>query len=236
MDASLADLRRRLAEETRRREAAERERDEFAGFALAGQASAGLAHELNNLLNTIVLQASVLQLQVDEKFHSALEVIRKQAILSTGLLRTLSLVSGERAKTFYPVDLNRAVQEVLAEQTTLAARVEWVPANEPTPCFRGIYSAVKQLIRLLLTAASGGSSSSLRARVCGDGEGVQLIVESKENLAEPADAACLWGRLSDLEQLAGQSLLRQLDGGLHVASRPDGGFHLHLAWKTPANL
>ena len=98
MDASMPDLRRRLDEETRRREAAERERDEFAGFALAGQAAAGLAHELNNLLNTIVLQASVLQLQVDDKFHPALDIIRKQANVSTGLLRVLAHVSGERSR------------------------------------------------------------------------------------------------------------------------------------------
>ena len=103
MDASLPEVRRRLQEETKRREAAERERDEFAGFALAGQAAAGLAHELNNLLNTIVLQSSVLQLQVDEKFHSALEVIRRQANVATGLLRTLSQVSGEAPKLTIPL-------------------------------------------------------------------------------------------------------------------------------------
>ncbi len=180
MDASLPDLRRRLQEETRRREAAERERDEFAGFALAGQAAAGLAHELNNLLNTIVLQSSVLQLQVDEKFHSALDVIRRQANASTGLLRILAQVSGERAKSFYPVDLNRAVQEVLAEQAALAAQVQWVPTERPLLCVRGIYSAIKQTIRLLLKAASGGESSPLRLRTTGEDHGVQLVVESEE--------------------------------------------------------
>src|SRR5665213_3289143 len=183
-----------------------------------GQAGRGLAHELNNLLNTIVLQASVLQLQVDEKFHSALDVIRRQANGSTGLLRVLAQVSGDRAKSFYPVDLNRAVQEVLTEQAALAAQVLWAPAEQPLPCFRGIYSAVKQVIRLLLKAASDNASSSLRLRASGEGEGVQLIIESEESPAESVDCAFLWGRLGELEQLAGQSLLRQLDGALRVAT------------------
>jgi signal transduction histidine kinase len=235
MDASLPDLRRRLAEETRRREAAERERDEFAGFALAGQAAAGLAHELNNLLNTVVLQASVLQLQVDEKFHPALEVIRRQANQSTGLLRTLSHVSGERAKSYYPVDLNRVIQEVLAEQPALAARVQWTPDGKSLPCFRGIDSAVKQLIRLLLSAACGDAPSPLRMRTCGEHDGVQIVIESDETSAEPIDGPGLWGRLGDLEQLAGQSLLRQLDGVLRVAPRPGGGFLLRVIWKKREN-
>jgi signal transduction histidine kinase len=231
MDASLPDLRRQLQEEKRCREAAERERDEFAGFALAGQAAAGLAHELNNLLNTVVLQASVLQLQVDEKFHPALDVIRRQANISTGLLRVLAQVSGERAKNFYPVDLNRAVQELLAEQAVLAAQVHWVPAAQPLPCFRGIYSAVKQLLRLVLTAASDNASSSLRVRTSSEGDGVQLVIESEKNAAELIDCASLWSRLSDLEQLAGQSLIRQLDGVLRIAPRPGGGFLLRVIWE-----
>ena len=233
MDASMPDLRRRLDEETRWREAAERERDEFAGFALAGQAAAGLAHELNNLLNTIVLQASVLQLQVDDKFHPALDIIRKQANLSTGLLRVLAHVSGERSKKFYLVDVNRALQELFAEQPALAGKVLWVPAPQPLPCVRGIYSAVKQVMRLLLMAAGGNSSSLLRVRATGESEGVQLIIESEENAQELMDCAFLWSRLGELEQLAGQSLLRQLDGALRVAPRPGGGFLARITWASP---
>ena len=232
MDASLPDLRRRLEEEKKGREAAERERDEFAGFALAGQAAAGLAHELNNLLNTVVLQASVLQLQVAEQFHPALEVIRKQANLCTGLLRVLAQVSGERAKNFYPVDLNRVVQEVLTQQPALAKRVVWVPAAQPLAHFRGFYSAAKQVIRLLLLAASANGSSALRVRTCGEKERVQLLIENEEGVDQAADSASLWGRLGELEQLAGQSLLRQLDGEMRVTSRTQGGFLLSVTWKT----
>ena len=231
MDASLPDLRRRLEEETKRREAAERERDEFAGFALAGQAAVGLAHELNNLLNTVVLQASVLQLQVDAKFHPALDIIRRQANQSTGLLRTLAQVSSERAKSYYPVDLNRAIQELLGEQPALAARVHWVASGQPLPCLRGVYSAVKQMVRLLLSAAAGDTLSALRVRTCGENGDVQLLIESGESLTAPIDGAVLWGRLGDLEQLAGQSLLRQLDGTLRVAPRAGGGFLLRITWK-----
>jgi hypothetical protein len=90
-------------------------------------------------------------------------------------------------------------------------------------------------VRLVLTAASGNASSSLRVRACGEGDGVQLVIESEESPAEPIDCAFLWSRLGELEQLAGQSLLRQLDGALRVAPRPGGGFLLRLTWKKREN-
>jgi len=64
---------------------------------------------------------------------------------------------------------------------------------------------------------------------------VQLVIESEENTAEPVDGAFLWGRLGELEQLAGQSLLRQLDGALRVTPRPAGGFLLRVTWEKREN-
>ena len=89
------------------------------------------------------------------------------------------------------------MQELLAEEAAFAARVQWVPANQALPCFRGVYSAVKQVVRLLLTAASGSLSSTLRVRAFGDGDGVQLVVESEERPPEPINCAFLWGRLAN---------------------------------------
>ena len=213
-----------------------RERDEFAAFALAGQATVGLAHELNNLLNGMVLQASVAQLHADEKFHAALDVIRRQAHQATALLQPLGQSAAERSKTFYPVDLAYAVREVLRERPALAARVVLAPAPASLPSIRAAVSALKQLIHLLLSGVSAGTPAPLRVRVGSQGAGVELLVEAEG----PADAsgshaeAVPWGGLGDLERLAGQSLLRQLQGALRVEPLPEGGVRLRVCWNGSA--
>jgi signal transduction histidine kinase len=223
----------------RRLEAAEQERDEWAGFALAGQALTGLAHELNNVLNSVVLQASVLEMQLDERFHAALDVIRRQTLQATGLLQPLGQVSAARAKASYAIDLTDAVREVLQHDPEAAARVHFVPPAGAIPPIRGLMSAVKQLTRLLLAAATAASRSVIQVRTAAEGAGVQLIAEYRlaSGAHAPGDVPLtadnvVWSRLDDLERLAGQSLLRQSGGELHVESRPEGGFALRVCWAA----
>ncbi len=222
----------------RQLEALRRERDEFAGFALAGQAMVGLAHELNNLLNAVVLQASVIQLQADEKFHPALDGIRRQANQATGLLRPLGQLSALRAKTFYPVDLGRVVEDVLREQPALAGRVAYSPAATSPPPVRAVSGALKQLVRLLLSGASAWAATPVRVGTEKRGDGVQLVIElaappSRDGEdAPPVNAdSVLWNQLNDLERLAAQSLLRQLEGALRVEARP-GGCSVRVRWDA----
>ena len=222
----------------RQLEALRRERDEFAGFALAGQATMGLAHELNNLLNAVVLQASVMQLQADPKFHAGLEGIRRQANQATGLLRPLGQLSALRTKTFYPVDLGCVVEEVLREQPALAGRVAYTPATTPPPPVPAVFAALKQLVRLLLSGASVGAAPPLRVGTEKQGDGVQLVIDiaappSRDGEDSPpvnADAV-LWNHLNDLERLAAQSLLRQLEGALRVWAWP-GGCSVRVRWNA----
>ena len=58
-------------------EALQRERTELARFALVGQAFAGLGHELNNALNSMMLQTSVVQMRVDPQLRQDLAAIRQ---------------------------------------------------------------------------------------------------------------------------------------------------------------
>jgi len=219
-------------------EALRRERDEFAGFALAGQAMIGLAHELNNLLNGVVLQASVMQLQADPKFHAALDGIRRQANQATGLLRPLGQLSALRAKTFYPVDLGRVVEDVLREQPALAGRVIYSPAATPLPPVRAVSAALKQLVRLVLSGASAWATPPVRVGTEKQGDGVQLVIEiaappprdGEDSPPVNADAV-LWNHLNDLERLAAQSLLRQLEGALRMEVRPSG-CSVRVRWNT----
>jgi hypothetical protein len=218
----------------RRLEDAERERDELAGFALAGQATAGIAHELNNCLNAMVLQASVLQMELDAKLHGPLDVIRRQAAQATGLLRPLGQASAERARGFYAVDLSQVLNDLLCGDPALAGRVRFVAPAADIPSVRGATSAVKQFLRLVLTAAAS-ASPLLRMHVAADGAGVRLLAEGFE--AEQQDGAAVasaetvvWARLGDLERAAAQSVLRQLGGELRVEAAAERGFRLTVSW------
>ena len=221
----------------RRYDTVRRERDEFAGFALAGQATAALAHELNNQLNGVALQASVVQLQVNKPLHAALDVIRRQVNQATALLRPLAPLSGEQAKTFYPVDVVRVVQEVLAEHPALAGRVAFRPPPTALPPIRAAVGVLKQLVYLLLSGVSAGAAAPLR--MCAEhlGAGVQLRLETEGPSPHGGGAAAVdadsvvWGGLGGLERLAGHSLLRLLDGALHVEARPEGGVRVRLRWN-----
>ena len=214
-------------------ESLRRERDELAAFALAGQATVALAHELNNVLNGVALQAAVVQVQVDGKFHPALDVIRRLARQATDILRPLSQSAAERAKAFYPVDVAHAVQEVLRERPALAVRVVLTPAPTPLPPVRGSVSVLKQLVQLLLSSVSTGAQAPLRVRVDAQGTGVELLIDAEDPVRPPTDAVP-WDGLGELERLAGQSLLRQLQGALRVEPLPQGGVRVRVCWDGPA--
>src|SRR5690348_14922564 len=119
MNGSSSDLAAILA----RCEALQREQAELARFALVGQAFIGLAHELNNALNSMMLQTSVVQLRVDEQARHELDAIRQHGAQAAFLLRSLQQVVQERREKSYNVDLNSVVAEALEEDAELRRRV-----------------------------------------------------------------------------------------------------------------
>ena len=239
-EASLTVLAQSLLQ-GRRRLAAEAERDELARLALLGQAATGLAHDVRNLLSGINLQVSVLHMRLEVKHHGDLDVIRRQALHAADLLQALGRFSVERSLAdFRPVDLNRAVAELLHVDAALAARVRLTPPSAAVPPVRGSAGAVKALLRLLLSAAAARSAPPLTVRTDQDAVGVLLFLEgflaAEDGAAARAlwtDAAAFWAEVGDLERLAGQSLLRGLCGSLHAAPRPDGGFTVQVRWPAP---
>lgn len=104
------------------------------------------------------------------------------------------------------------------------------------PPVRAVSGALKQLVRLLLTGASAWAPTPVRVGTEKQGDGVQLVIEiaassAREN-APPGNAdTVLWNHLNELERLAAQSLLRQLEGALRVEARP-GGCSLRVRWNA----
>jgi signal transduction histidine kinase len=211
-------------------EAVRGEQAELGRFALVGQAFLGLAHDLNNALNGMMLQTSVVQLRVDEPLRQDLAAIRQQGAQAAALVRSLQHVVQERREQSYPVDLNAVVAEVLAEGPGAAPHLSPQP-----PTVHTTRSALKQLVRLLLEGAGAATRSPVRVRTEKPGEGAALIVETGEAPPgvgdDPASGEeAFWSNLDEVSRHAGRSLLRQLGGTLEVRSTAEGTMVLYVRW------
>jgi signal transduction histidine kinase len=221
-------------------EAARVEQAELARFALIGQAFLGLAHDLNNALNSMMLQTSVMQLRADEPTRNELAAVRQQGAQAAGLLRSLQHVVQERREQSYPVDLNSVLAAVLEEGAEMRRRVTVQP-SDPAPSIHGTHGAIKQLVQLLLEGVLAGTKSAVRVRTEKQGDRAVLSVEIAETSAATAEEggpefadAILWQNLDEVARQAGQSLLRQLDGVLKVERRVEGGVMLRIVWGAEA--
>src|SRR5262249_35644996 len=145
-------------------EAARAEQEELARFALVGQAFIGLAHDLNNALNSMMLQASVVQLRVDEAARNDLAAIRQHGVQAAGLVRALQHVVQERREKAYPVDLGSVLMAVLEENAAWRRRVTLQPSGQ-VPLIHSTRSTVKQFVQLLLEGVLAGTKSAVQARI-----------------------------------------------------------------------
>ncbi len=213
-----------------------REQTELARFALLGQALVGLAHELNNALNSMMLQTSVVQLRVDEKTRQELSAIRQHGAQAAALVRSLQHVVQERREKSYAVDLNGIVVEVVADEPELRRRVS-MQFDAESPSISRTRSTVKQLVRLILEGVCAGTKAAVRLRTEKRPDGAALIVEmaeapaglSEEGGAPPAQVV-LWDNLDEVGRQAGQSLLRQLGGTLTVEPADEDTLVLRVVW------
>src|SRR6185437_96994 len=139
------------------------EQAELARFALVGQAFVGLAHELNNALNSMMLQTSVVQMRVDQQARSDLAAIRQHGAQAAALVRSLQHVVHERREKSYPVDLNSALADMLEEEPELGQRLS-VRFAEEAPFLQSTRSAVKQFIRLVLEGVCTGTKTVVEVR------------------------------------------------------------------------
>ena len=81
-----------------------------------------VVHEFNNFLNTIVLQAAVLESQVAKKHLPDLSIIRNQAQAITGIIKRFQQRRDRERSAVEPRDLNLAVTEVVQSFAPAAVR------------------------------------------------------------------------------------------------------------------
>jgi phosphoglycerate-specific signal transduction histidine kinase len=211
-------------------EALQREQAELARFALIGQAFIGLTHELNNALNSMMLQTSVVQMRVDEQARHELAAIRQHGAQAAGLVRTLQHAVHERREKPSAVDLNKVLAEILEEDAELRRRISLClsPKASILQCTR---STVKQLVRLVLEGVCAGTQATVKAatREQDGGALLSLTIAGVEGETSAAETL-LWQNLDEVGRLAGQSLLRQLGGAL-TAEQTEAERILCITWR-----
>lgn len=211
-------------------EALQREQAELARFALIGQAFIGLTHELNNALNSMMLQTSVVQMRVDEQARHELAAIRQSGAQAAGLVRTLQHAVQERREKSYTVDLNSVLAEILEDEAELRRRTS-PRLSQKAPIIHNTRSAAKQLVRLLLEGVCAGTQATVNAAT-GEQDGgaaLSLTIAGAEGETSTVESL-LWHNLDEVGRLAGQSLLRQLGGALtaeHTAEERS----LRVIWR-----
>jgi two-component system NtrC family sensor kinase len=233
-------LQLQLEDEIRQRREAQERLAENAELALLGESAAGLAHELNNCLNSILLQTSIVQMRASHELRKELEVIRQHGRQAAALLRPLHQIRQERRRRFVPVDLNQCVREVVAAERdgSRLFRLDLAPQLRPLQATRdGLSKVVRWLLHTALLRQPS-ASGFVSVQTSGEGTRVLLTVEDAgpavaepvlEHLFEMEEG--LFVPANVLESLAGHSLLRQFGGELQAWARPEGGVILAVEWN-----
>jgi signal transduction histidine kinase len=215
------------------------ELSEWDDLLTVGEAMAGLTHTLNNSLNTMLLQASTLQLRADKSLREDIGVIRREGGQAAARLRPLQQVRESRRQVRAQSDLNAAVRQALAGfpegsvRAELGVALPGVPAP-PIP--------LRRLTTLLLRVARACQMPAdrpvgLRTEARGQEvrlllqfEGVRVGPEGLNNVTELA--ADLLGGMHELERTAAQSLARRLGARVRVSDRPEGGVTVAVTWDV----
>lgn len=80
-------------------------------LALAGEISAGVAHQINNPLMTVIADSHLLlqQLPPDSPYHASIEAIQKAAYRAGGVVQRLLDFTGIKPHEMKPVDINGSI-------------------------------------------------------------------------------------------------------------------------------
>jgi hypothetical protein len=222
-------------------EDARAERDELAALALVGEAMSSLAHDLNNHLNSMVLQAAALQIRAGEPLREDLAVIRREGIRAASLMRPLQRFRESCRRRAVLHDLNAAVHAAVADFPSSAGRIEMVLADDLPP-LTVPSSELKRLLALVLKLAAGWHTMPhrpLRLRTGADDDSDCLILETRGTPFDAPATDLFDGEVSlppvldDLEEMALRSLVRQTGAHLQVAGCPQG-VDVVLSWELPS--
>jgi signal transduction histidine kinase len=218
---------------------------DLAALADIGEIAGPLAHEFNNVLNTLLLHVAILEPAISDSLRCDLAEIRKQAGAVTELVRQFQHYRKRQLPAPGLLDLNEVVRQTVAKFSAQDARFATTVAVELDPELPGIAakaSDVNRLCKFLLGnahAAALTSRGSLGVRTYrGPQDRVTLHVEDSgpsldpESLSSAFELALLpRPGTSRLELAACKSIVRRSEGTIHAANRPEGGMTVIVEWQ-----
>jgi hypothetical protein len=217
------------------RRSAEEQKD----FTLLGLAFLGATHEINNALNNMMLQTSVVQLQTGDRASAELAAIRQHGARAAGLLRSIHHAANKRQEEFYLVDLNAVIVELLEENPGLYERVQ---SRSPLQgvFVRGTHALVRHLIALVLEGVNAASKDVVEASLHRNEEGVALtltftVFDKNDDECEALSFdSIVWSKLDEIGVYAGKSLLRQLGCTATAEGFDSNKVLVRMIWNTVA--
>jgi len=233
----------RRAEETSRRklDSARQRLLEAERLASMGQISAGVAHEINNPLGTILLYSHILlkQLKDGEPKPADLQMIIGEATRCKEIVRGLLDFARQSRVSKAPTDLAVVVGEVLWATTPQAERAgvrltSDVPDNLPTMMIDGtqVRQALVNLVQNGLDAVSDGGEVRLAARFRPAEESVEITVsdngcgipqENVPKLFTPFFTTKEMGKGTGLGLAIAYGVVKMHSGDIMVDSEPGKG-------------
>jgi hypothetical protein len=213
---------------------------ELTPAAAVGTATLGIAHELGNCLNSMMLQASIIQMQAPADLKEKIAAFRNQGAQAAALLRPLQRLRHQGKETLYPVDVNAILREVLAEKNDCLAqfRVDEAPDLPPLLSTRAAALRLFRFLRDGLLGLAASPTDVIRGETSRQNGGGKFALTLKVLLPEPTalkDLFCsgegLFANMDEIDRLAIQSLMRMLDVALHAANLEKQGLTLELTWK-----
>jgi signal transduction histidine kinase len=206
----------------------ERELRELQRYGDIAEAVSPVLHEVGNLLNTMVLEASNLELQAPAQLRSGFQVIRRSARQLGSLLNQFADYRSRKSPRPYPVELNAIVREAAS---CLAGGRERLTLDLAVGPILVVGSTVQLqiLIRLLLTnalqatAPSAGPVAIHTEQQAGQAQITVLDVGPALPEAGSGSALADVREGADVFELATcQAIVRHLHGHWEATNRAEG--------------
>jgi signal transduction histidine kinase len=212
-----------------------------------------VAHEINNLLNNICLQISIVELTSSGKTSADLQHVRQMATETAAKLHRFQQLSQEFRPVAQPTDLNGIIQEVVAAGATAVTGKagSLLPSvhldlDRHLPGVLAARADLRRLVDILLQdaaaacASSEGTEGTIVLRTKRLSDRIRLVREdaapgvpesSRESLFEPFQIVRAG---SDGLRLAiCRAIVRRLGGNIFAEEPAGGGLRIVVQFPVP---
>jgi signal transduction histidine kinase len=213
-----------------------------------------VAHEVNNLLNNILLHVAVIDRKGLDAARAELAVIRQAGTRAGHIINRWQQMAPRRSAELQPVDLNRLVAGVIAAWKASPAGerfppVSFDPAAELAPVLANAADLERLVQLLLLNAAAPSQGGTITVRTqAAPAEVLLLVLDTGtsldptliDRLFEPFFVARSSGGAetdphTELGLALCKRLVRRQQGTIHAENRPEGGVRVVVHLRQASN-